>query len=143
MQHQEQTASKLQIKNFRCCVLKNSFAIQKVPSRRGHQFIAVSEIVICLTLYFASRKWRSGLIRICHPDGVKFSVELNCAPKQNTRFSSSLQIHTTLSGIWTQDAHFISYNQNHKTMCTFLRSGSCIFTRFKTHVFFFSSVSLF
>ena len=40
---------------------------------------------------FASRKWRSGLNRISHPDWVKFSVELNCAPKQNTRFSSSLQ----------------------------------------------------
>ena len=41
---------------------------------------------------FASRKWRSGLNGISHPDWVKFSVELNSAPKQNTRFSSSLQI---------------------------------------------------
>ena len=29
--------------------------------------------------------------RLCHPDWVKFSVELNSAPKQNMRFSSSLQ----------------------------------------------------
>ena len=40
---------------------------------------------------FASRKWRSGLNRISHPDWVKFSVELIFAPNQNTRFSSSLQ----------------------------------------------------
>ena len=40
---------------------------------------------------FASRKWTSGLNRISHPDWVKFSVELNSAPNQNTRFSSSLQ----------------------------------------------------
>ena len=47
---------------------------------------------VCLPLTrFASRKWRSGLNGISHPDWVKFSVELNSAPKQNTRFSSSLQ----------------------------------------------------
>ena len=33
-----------------------------------------------------SRKWRSGLNRIGHPDWVKLSVELNCAPNQNTKF---------------------------------------------------------
>ena len=49
---------------------------------------------------FASRKWRSGLNGISHPDWVKFSVELNSAPKQNTRFSSSLHPHCFL------DAHF-------------------------------------
>ena len=47
---------------------------------------------------FASRKWRSGLNGISHPDWVKFSVELNSAPKQNTRFSSSLHYYTTVLG---------------------------------------------
>ena len=46
---------------------------------------------VWLLTRFASRKWRSGLNRISHPDWVKFSVDLNCAPNQNTRFSSSLQ----------------------------------------------------
>ncbi len=38
-------------------------------------------------------KKRSGLNGISHPDWVKFSVELNSAPKQNTGFFSSLHIH--------------------------------------------------
>ena len=46
---------------------------------------------VCLAAHpFGSRKWRSGLNGICHPDWVKFGVELNSAPKQNMRFSSSL-----------------------------------------------------
>ena len=49
---------------------------------------------------FASRKWRSGLNRISHPDWVKFSVELNCAPNQNTRFSFSLQQWYYLTHNW-------------------------------------------
>ena len=61
---------------------KCSSPTRRLPSRR--------ECVWPLTR-FASWKWRSGLNRICHPDWVKFSVELNSAPKQNTRFSSSLQ----------------------------------------------------
>ena len=32
----------------------------------------------------------SGVNRISHPDWVKLSVELNCAPNQNTKFFSSL-----------------------------------------------------
>ena len=44
---------------------------------------------------FGSRKWRSGVNRISHPDWVKLSVELNCVPNQNTKFSPSLQT------IWT------------------------------------------
>ena len=36
---------------------------------------------------FAAWKRRSGLNRIGHPDWVKLSVELNCAPNQNTKFS--------------------------------------------------------
>ena len=35
---------------------------------------------------FGGRKWRSGMNRIRHPDWVKLSVELNCAPNQNTKF---------------------------------------------------------
>ena len=58
---------------------------------------------------FASRKWRSGLNRISHPDWVKFSVELNCAPKQNTRFSSSLQfVRFTMSGVYRMFIQFWS-----------------------------------
>ena len=38
------------------------------------------------------QKWRSGLNRISHPDWVKLSVELNCAPNQNTKFFLSLRM---------------------------------------------------
>ena len=42
---------------------------------------------VCLAAHpFGSRKWRSGLNGICHPDWVKFGVELNSAPKQNEIF---------------------------------------------------------
>ena len=40
------------------------------------------------------RKWRSRLNRIGHPDWMKSSVELNCAPNQNTKFSLPLQTHS-------------------------------------------------
>ena len=40
---------------------------------------------------FLTGNERSGLNRIGHPDWVKLSVELNCAPNQNTKFSSLLQ----------------------------------------------------
>ena len=43
---------------------------------------------------FGGRKWRSGLNRISHPDWVKLSVELNCAPNQNTKFFLSLHKYT-------------------------------------------------
>ena len=43
---------------------------------------------------FGGWKWRSGLNRISHPDWVKLSVELNCAPNQNTKFFPSLHIFT-------------------------------------------------
>ena len=44
---------------------------------------------MCLAAYpiFAARERRSGLNRIGHPDWVKLSVELNCAPNQNMKFS--------------------------------------------------------
>ena len=44
---------------------------------------------------FGGRKWRSGLNRISHPDWVKLSVELICAPNQNTKFFLSLQKNRT------------------------------------------------
>ena len=74
---------------------------------------------------FASRKWRSGLNRISHPDWVKLSVEINWAPNQNTRFSASLQyffipsycrilihiyFHTVLSEKWIQS--FTTFNMD-------------------------------
>ena len=46
---------------------------------------------------FAARKRRSGVNRIGHPDWVKLSVELNCAPNQNTKFSLPLQMHKKTS----------------------------------------------
>ena len=44
---------------------------------------------MCLAAYPISAAWekRSGLNRMVHPDWVKLSVELNCAPNQNTKFS--------------------------------------------------------
>ena len=50
------------------------------------------------------RKWRSGLNRISHPDWVKLSVELNCAPNQNTKFFLSLQ---TYNEVHREDKYFI------------------------------------
>ena len=42
---------------------------------------------VCLAAHpFGSRKWRSGLNGICHPDWVKFGVELNSTPKQKWDF---------------------------------------------------------
>ena len=43
---------------------------------------------VCLAVYpiFAARERRPGMNRIVHSDWVKLSVELNCAPNQNTKF---------------------------------------------------------
>ena len=43
---------------------------------------------VCLAVHpiLLAIKERSGLNRISHPDWVKLSVELNCAPNQNTNF---------------------------------------------------------
>ena len=65
----------------------------KVGTARGTPvLVAVSSQKkwVWLLTRFASRKWRSRLNRISHPDWVKLSVEINWAPNQNTRFSSSL-----------------------------------------------------
>ena len=40
----------------------------------------------------------SGVNRIGHPDWVKLSVELNCAPNQNTKFSLPLHCHKKCRG---------------------------------------------
>ena len=44
---------------------------------------------------------RSGLNRISHPDWLKLSVELNCAPNQNTKFSSSLHSLAPEFQVWS------------------------------------------
>ena len=64
-----------------------SIAIEERPVWRLHwsAFSSQRECVWQLTR-FGGRKWRSGLNRIGHPDWVKLSVELNCAPNQNTKF---------------------------------------------------------
>ena len=64
-----------------------SIAIEERPVWRLHwsAFSSQRECVWQLTR-FVGRKWRSGLNRISHPDWVKLSVELNCAPNQNTKF---------------------------------------------------------
>ena len=68
-----------------------SIAIEERPMWRLHwsAFSSQRECVWQLTR-FSGRKWKSGLNRIGHPDWVKLSVELNCAPNQNTKFFSSL-----------------------------------------------------
>ena len=64
-----------------------SIAIEEWPVWRLHwsAFSSQREWVWQLTR-FGGRKWRSGLNRISHPDWLKLSVELNCAPNQNTDF---------------------------------------------------------
>ena len=61
---------------------------------------------------FGGRKWRSGVNRISHPDWVKLSVELNCAPNQNTKVFSSLQLLSI----------YIIYSADRKTRKTFIRT---------------------
>ena len=75
-----------------------SIAIEERPVWRLHwsTFSSQREWVWQLTR-FSGRKWKSGLNRISHPDWLKLSVELNCAPNQNTKFSSSLQFSTEFS----------------------------------------------
>ena len=69
-----------------------SIAIEERPVWCLHwsAFSSQRECVWQLTR-FGGRKWRSGLNRISHPDWVKLSVKLNCAPNQNTKFFPSLQ----------------------------------------------------
>ena len=84
---------------------------------------------------FASRKWRSGLNRISHPDWVKFSVELNCAPKQNTRFSSSLQPFKPLS---SQRIHVYIYTRTYiRTIHTYIRIIIVLDTRVRNNIWTF------
>ena len=54
-------------------------------------------------------KRRSGVNRIGHPDWVKLSVELNCAPNQNTKISRLLQLQTNSSVC----GNIILYKNNH------------------------------
>ena len=71
-----------------------TIAIEERPVWRLH-WSAFSSQRDCVwqLIRFASRKWRSRLNRISHPDWVKLSVELNCVPNQNTKFFSSLHLY--------------------------------------------------
>ena len=71
-----------------------SIAIEERPMGRL-QWSAFSSQRGCVWQFtrFGGRKWRSGMNRISHPDWLKLSVELNCAPNQNTKFFSSLQLN--------------------------------------------------
>ena len=71
-----------------------SIAIEERPVWRLHwsAFSSQRECVWQFTR-FGGRNWRSGMNRISHPDWVKLSVELICAPNQNTKFFPSLHIY--------------------------------------------------
>ena len=90
--------------------------LEEPPMRRLHwaAFSSQRECVWQLTR-FASRKLRFRLNRISHPDWVKLSVELNCAPNQNTKFFLSLQVLRHGSFCWV-------------IQC---RSQGCFFSLFK------------
>ena len=77
---------------------QKSIAIEERPVWRLHwsAFSSQKECVWQLN-QSVSRKWRSGLNRIGHPDWVKLSVELNCVPNQNTKFFLSLQAPQNLT----------------------------------------------
>ena len=68
-----------------------SIAIGERPVWRLHWSASPARDCVWQLTRFGCRKWRSGLNRISHPDWVKLSVELNCAPNQNTKFFASLQ----------------------------------------------------
>ena len=53
------------------------------------QRCSAKETMFCSLPNFCCSGKRSGLNRIGHPDWVKLCVELNYAPKQNTKFSSA------------------------------------------------------
>ena len=74
-----------------------SIAIEERLMERLH-WSAFSSQKMCVwqLTRFGGRKWWSEVNRISHPDWVKLSVELNCAPNQNTKFSPSLQLHQIL-----------------------------------------------
>ena len=74
-----------------------SIAIEERPMGRLHwsAYSSQRECVWQLTR-FGGRKWRSGVNRISHPDWLKLSVELNCAPNQNTKFFPSLQLNSCI-----------------------------------------------
>ena len=112
-----------------------SIAIEERPVWRLHwsAFSSQKECVWQLTR-FASRKWRPGLNRISHPDWVKLSVELNCAPNQNTKFFFSLQSKVNFSPLSAKNGHINSidflnlYTRTHgRTNHFYWTLHSCIF----------------
>ena len=86
---------------LRGIVQLKSIAIEERRVWRLHwpAFSSQRECVWQLTR-FGGRKWRSGLNRISHPDWVKLSVELNCAPNQNTKFFLSLHSLAPELQVW-------------------------------------------
>ena len=79
------------VRCLHCVVQLKSIAIEERPMWRLHwsAFSSQRKCVWQLTR-FASRKWRSGLNRISHPDWVKLSVELNLHAKPKYEFSLPL-----------------------------------------------------
>ena len=73
-----------------------SIAIEERPMGRLHWSASPAKESVFGSLQdFLAGNERSGLNRISHPDWVKLSVELNCAPNQNTKFSPSLHRHNS------------------------------------------------
>ena len=68
--------------SFCCCYLR---AISETSALGG--VVQLKRVYLTVYPIFAVPERRSGMNRIGHPDWVKLSVELNCAPNQNTKFS--------------------------------------------------------
>ena len=65
---------------------------------------------VCQLTRFASRKWRSGLNRISHPDWVKLSVELNLRAKP--KYEISLHYSITLTLKFIKHLTLLQYRQD-------------------------------
>ena len=58
-----------------------SIAIEERPVWRLHWSASPAKETVWQLIRFASRKWRSGMNWISHPDWVKLSVEVNLRAK--------------------------------------------------------------
>ena len=97
-----------------------AIATEERPVWRLHwtAFSSQREWVWQLTV-FAARKRISGLNRIGHPDWVKLSVELNCAPNQNTKFPFHYKFMSVFTKIDLKTAyHQIQKDDNFKEVTT-------------------------
>ena len=109
-----------------------SIAIEEQPVGRLHwsAFSSQRDWVWQLTR-FADRKRRSGVNRISHPDWMKLSVELNCAPNQNTKFFSSLQIHDPVKVLIREIEHWKATIQKHHRISICLQKKNGLFLKFQ------------